>query len=379
MNDINYFLSHRLCIAKALRERGNDVVIGYGYDKHSQVPAVPQLSFNTWPFPLTRSGTNVFKELRSVFYIWKLVKQTKADIIHCVSVKPYLYGPMIARVLGVPGVVSAVAGLGTIFIRRNFLNRLLLLLLYPLYRLAFSHPNQIAIFQNEDDYRVLDAWLGIDRNRTFLIKGVGVNLGEFQCLDEPSSVITICFAARLLKDKGVLDFVAAATTLKQRGVKARFWLAGDPDPGNPSSLSDTEVRAIASQGIVEVLGYTHHIPALYAQSHIVCLPSYREGFPKSLMEAAAAGRPVVTTDVPGCRDAVIPGRTGLLVPPGNPVKLADELQKLIQNPVMRVSMGRAARRLAESEFTISQVVEQHFEVYRQIMSQTRIPNRNLIA
>lgn len=367
MNDFKYFLSHRLPIARALLESGNEVVVGYGYSEPDDMPNIAGINYQTLPLPLSRRGKNVFRELWSCFQILKLFKQVRPDLIHCISVKPYLYGGIAAKFSGVPGVVSAVAGLGTLFIRTDFWGKFLLSLLYPLYRFSFSHPNQIVIFQNEDDFKVLENWIGLDREKAFFIRGSGINLDDFCDFDEPNHIITVCLAARLLRDKGILDFVSAATILNKRGVRARFWLAGDLDTGNPTSLSARELTEISDRGIVEVLGFKESISTLYALSHIICLPSYREGFPKSLMEAAAAGRPVVTTDVPGCRDAIIPGRTGLLVPPGSPTKLADALQTLIENPDMRVAMGKAGRKLAESEFSVSHVVERHLEAYERLL------------
>ena len=164
------------------------------------------------------------------------------------------------------------------------------------------------------------------------------------------------------------EFISAARLIKSRGIKARFWLAGDEDIDNPSGLNKKDLKDIKKEGIVEVLGYQKDIPQLYASAHIICLPSYREGLPKSLIEAAAASRAIVTTDVSGCRDAIIPNKTGLLVPLKNYEKLADALQCLIENPKKREAMGKEGRKFAEKEFPIEKIVEGHLEIYQELLN-----------
>ena len=207
--------------------------------------------------------------------------------------------------------------------------------------------------------------------KTKLLKGSGVNLENFKYLEEPKSIPSVCFAARLLKDKGVYEFISAAKLINKRDIKARFLLAGDLDVKNPSGLSINDLKKLKQESCIEFLGYQENIPALFASSHIVCLPSYREGFPKSLMEAAAASRVVVTTDVPGCRDAIIPNKTGLLVPVKDYHKLADVLQWLIQNPKDRIEMGKAGRQLSEKEFSIKNIVKSHIDIYQELCNNNK--------
>jgi glycosyltransferase involved in cell wall biosynthesis len=176
-------------------------------------------------------------------------------------------------------------------------------------------------------------------------------------------------AARLLRDKGVVEFVGAARLLADRGVVVKSRLIGSPDPGNPTTITQDELSAWQAEGLVELPGYLSDIPEQYAQSHIVCLPSYREGLPKSLVEAAACGRPVVTTDVPGCRDAIEPGETGILVPARDATALADAIQELVESPEQRRAMGLAGRELAEREFAIERIVDQHLAIYRELEGQ----------
>ena len=232
-----------------------------------------------------------------------------------------------------------------------------------MYRAAFSHLNQIIIFQNQEDKKMMVKWGVLNSHKTRLLTGSGVKLENFINLEENTGVPVICFASRLLVDKGVYDFISAARLIKKRGIQARFLLAGDLDKENPSGLNIDDLKKIREEGFVEILGYQKDIPTLYSMSHIVCLPSYREGLPKSLMEAAAARRAVVTTDVPGCRDAIIPNKTGLLVPVRNSEALANAIQDLIENSKKRKTMGKAGRELAEKYFAIENIVDAHLKIY----------------
>ncbi|MNJ42963.1 N,N'-diacetylbacillosaminyl-diphospho-undecaprenol alpha-1,3-N-acetylgalactosaminyltransferase [compost metagenome] len=237
-----------------------------------------------------------------------------------------------------------------------------------MYRIALGKRNLRAVFQNPDDQQALVTIGAINSEKSVLIRGSGVNLSQYQFLAEDSSLPVVTFAARLLRDKGVVEFVEAARLLTMRGVQARFQLVGDPDPGNPTSISVNDIARWQKEGIVECLGYRPDMETVFRHSHIVVLPSYREGLPKVLIEAAACGRAVVTTDVPGCRDAVAPGESGLIVPVRNALALADAIQRLVDDSELRRSMGAAGRALAEREFAIESVVAQHLEIYRTLES-----------
>ena len=249
---------------------------------------------------------------------------------------------------------------------KNLKNYTIRSLLYPLYKIAFNHFNQKVILQNEDDLKLLVEWGILNPSKSKLIRGSGVDLGRFKKLEEPKGNIIVCFAARLIRDKGVYDFVSATQILKQRGIDAIFYLAGNLDRNNPTGLSLKDVDELKKNNNLKFLGFHKDVPTLFSKCHIICLPSYREGFPKSLMEAAAAGRAIVTTDVPGCRDAIIPNKTGLIVPIKSPEKLADALQKLIENPKDRIAMGKAGRKLAEKEFLIEKIVYKHLKIYQEL-------------
>jgi len=218
---------------------------------------------------------------------------------------------------------------------------------------------------------VEDLAVGVRMDKVVLIRGSGVDLSHYPLLPEPAGTPVVAMASRLLIDKGVVEFVEAARILRARGVSARFQLIGDLDPGNPASVSAETVRAWQKEGVVECLGFRSYIPALFLQAHVVALPSYREGLPKVLIEAAASGRAVVTTDMPGCRDAIEPDVTGLLVPARDTQVLVQALGRLIEDSALRQRMGQAGRALAEREFGIEKVVDAHLAIYRELVGVDR--------
>ena len=368
VNDLNFFCSHRLPIAEESKSRGFEVVIGYGELGAADPKLLENKGFKLRFIPMERGGKNLFKDLKTLFDIWKLFKSEKPNIVHLVTIKPYLYGGIVARLTRVPSLVSAVSGLGTIFIKQNFRAKFLRFLLYPVYYFAFNHKNQIVIVQNNEDAKLLASWGVLNQSKVKLIRGSGVKLSKFTDLNEHDSTPIVCFAARFLIDKGLYEYISAAHILRQRGLKARFFLVGGLDEKNNTGISAQDLRKIKEDGDVEVLGFCEDIPKLYAKSHIICLPSYREGLPKALIEAAAAGRAVVTTNVPGCRDAIEPGVSGILVPVMNKQALADAIEDLIENPKKRRNMGKAGRLLAEKEFRIEKIVNDHHKVYESLLN-----------
>ena len=368
VNDLSFFLSHRLPVAQAALAHDYDLIIGYGDSGDLPPEEISEMGFPVLHVPIDRGGVNPFRELCSLYLIWRLVRNFRPDVLHLITIKPYLYGGIIARLTRVPGVVSAVAGLGSVFVLTDWKARFFRSILYPIYRFSFNHSNHRVIVQNQDDASILFNWGVLKKQNIRLLRGSGVDLLAFKQLEESDGVPVVCFASRLLRDKGVYDFVEAARLIQKRGIEAKFWLAGDTDTHNPTGLTALELNSIRDEGVVDVLGFQNDIPVLFAKSHIICLPSfYGEGIPKALIEAAAASRAVVTTDHPGCRDAVIPNETGLLVPVKSPEKLANALQWLIEHPAERVVMGKAGRLLAEREFDIEKIVHGHLEIYTELL------------
>jgi len=367
INSLSFFCSHRLPIAEASKKEGYDVVIGYGELGGVDPTTLQKRGYKLYHIPMKRGGFNLFKDIKTLFYIWNFFKIERPNIVHLVTIKPYLFGGIISRFTKINCTVSAVSGLGSLFLNNNLKSKIILLLLYPIYKVVFNHHNQKIIFQNRDDVNFFLKWGVLDINKVQIIKGSGVKLENFTELKEQEGIPVVCLASRLLKDKGVHDFVSAARIIKKKNIQVRFCIAGALDSSNPSRLSNAEIKQIEEEGFVEILGYHEDIPSLFSKSHIICLPSYREGLPKTLIEAAAASRAVVTTDVPGCRDAIIPYKTGLLVPVKNPQKLADAIQWLIENPQKRVEMGKVGREHAAKEFTLEKTVQDHLDIYKELI------------
>lgn len=366
VNTTEFFISHRLPIALAALRDGYEVHIATGTAERAEELYLHGLTHHL--IPISRSQVQPLQECRSMAAIWRLMKYLNPDIVHLVTIKPVLYGGIAARLANKPSVVTAISGLGTVFSDNGIRNRFIRFIVTHLYRFALNHKRLKVIFQNKYDQKLLADACRLTDDQMTLIPGSGVSLEDYPYLREPDGVPVITFAARLIKEKGPYEFVEAARIIKKRGLTARFWLLGGPDPGNPNRVSERDISDWQEEKIVEVLGQTSHVAEYFSQSNIICLPSYYgEGLPKVLIEAAASGRAVVTTDHPGCRDAVLEGKTGLIVPIRNAVALADAIEKLIEFHALRSSMGKAARQFAEEQFTIEKVVKRHLLIYRQLM------------
>ena len=315
--------------------------------------------------PLSRPGIGMVREIRSALAIWRLVRRLRPDIVHLVTIKPVIYGGLAARLARVPAVVSAISGLGYVFLARGTGAALRRRLVFTAYRIALGHPNGRVIFQNRDDATLLEA--AVPRGHSALIRGSGVDPTRFRVFPLPEGPPLVVLAARLLWDKGVGEFVEAARILSERGVRARFALVGETDSENRSGIPADVVEEWRRDGVVEIWGRRDDMPEVFAQSTLVCLPSYREGLPKVLIEAAACGRAIVTTDVPGCREIVRDRDNGLLVPARDAQALAEGLRELIEDRELRDRMGVRGRERVEAEFADEHVVRATLDLYAQLL------------
>lgn len=365
VNAPEFFLSHRLPIALAARDEGYKVHVATA--DGDAVREIRSLGLVHHTVAIARSGQNPLAELGSIIGLYRLFRELRPDVVHLITIKPVLYGGIAARLAGISAVVAAVSGLGTVFVAQSKAARARRALVSWLYRMAFSQQRLAVIFQNPDDRDGLLAVGALKKEQVRMIRGSGVNLVNYSFVPESEGTPVVVMAARLLRDKGVYEFVEAARLLESRGVEVVMRLIGAPDPGNPTSVEQAELDGWAAEGVVELPGYCNDIALQYGAANIVCLPSYREGLPKGLVEAAACGRAVVTTDVPGCRDAIEPDVTGVLVPAKSAPSLADALQALIEEPERRMRMGKAGRELAEQAFSIDRIVEQHLAIYRELL------------
>lgn len=365
VNDADFFVSHRLAIAVAAREQGAEVHVAT--PRGPGIARIEQVDLGHHEIPMSRRGINPLAETRSLLALVRLFRKVRPDVVHLVTMKPVIYGGIAARLCHVPSVVAAVAGLGYLSDSTEAGGRWLRRATLPLLRSALGHPKLRVIFQNPDDKRALVSMTALREEQTVLIPGSGIELDRYRYLSEPEPPIVVTLASRLLKPKGIAEFVSAARQLRERGRDVRFRIAGAVDPGNPLTVTEDQLDRWRSEGDVEILGHRADIPALFAASHIVCLPSYYgEGVPRVLLEAAACGRPVVTTDSAGCRDAIVDGETGLLVPPRDATALANAIDALASDEKMRRRMGASGRLLAEQEFDVRRVVERHLEIYAEL-------------
>jgi glycosyltransferase involved in cell wall biosynthesis len=365
INDTAFFLSHRLPLAIAAKEKGYEVHVAAPIGK--SVAEIEEAGLIYHSIPLSRRGKNPFQELKSMRAMLCLMQNLKPDLVHLVTIKPILYGGLMARVLKIPAVVAAVSGLGSVFTTQTLRSKILRTGIKRLYRLALKHPNLKVIFQNEDDRQLLLHNKTFKESQTVLVRGSGVDMNAYKAHPENQDATPIVvMISRLLKDKGVLEYIAAAKMLKANKLNAEFLLIGESDYGNPAYIHDDLLTLWRSEGAVELLGFRKDIAQLMEKANLVVLPSYREGLPKVLIEAAACGRAVITTDVPGCRDAIEPNKTGLLVPVRDPKALAQAIEHLINNPNQRQEYGKAGRDLAEREFAIEHIVSAHMQVYQEL-------------
>jgi glycosyltransferase involved in cell wall biosynthesis len=357
-----FFISHRLALARAARAAGYQVHVLTDGATQAEANTLAQEGFALYRARIVRGMLAPLTDCRLLLSMCRLIRKLQPDIVHNVTAKPVLYGTIAARLLRVPLVVNAVSGLGYSFSddSRWLLSRLLRFG----YRRALRSRRVVVILQNEDDRRAFIRWRLAARRQIALIRGSGVDLREFAPAPEPEDTAPlVVLAARMLRDKGIGEFARAAGLLAARGCVASFVCAGPLDPDNPASLSAADMERLQSQTPLRWLGPVSDMPDLYRRAHVICLPSYREGLPKTLIEACAAGRPIVTTDVPGCREVVTDGINGLLVPPRDAHALADALERLIGDRALRLRMGAAARLRAEQEFGLDAIVRQTLDLY----------------
>ncbi len=359
-----YLYNFRLSLAQELKDRGNDVLLisppgPYG-------AKLRELGFRWEPLPMDRRSLNPFREARLLAYLWRLVRRERPHVVHNFTIKCAVYGSLAARLARVPLRINAVAGMGYVFTNNDFKARLLRPLVRALMRLALDGANARLILQNPDDLALFDKAGLVDMANVRLIPGSGVDVSRFReirALRGAPGTRRVLLSARLLWDKGVAEFAEAARLLHGEGRSIEFLLAGDPDPGNPAAIPEATIAKWVDDGLVTWLGHVEDMPGLLASVDMMALPSYREGLPKGLIEAAACGLPLVTTDVPGCREVVTDGVNGLLVPVRDSISLARAIARLQDDPVLASRLGKAARAKVLEQFDERIVIAETLLVY----------------
>jgi len=361
-----YLYNFRLPLAKYLREKGLEVILvsppgGYG-------PKLEENGFRWISVPMERRSLNPWKEFKLLRHLVKLYAKEKPDLVHHFTIKNVVYGSLAARMAGIKPRVNAVTGLGHIFTSNGWLARLIRPIVSRLLRVALQGDESLLILQNPDDYQAfVNAGLVLPKDIR-LIRGSGVDTERFK----PSSqkrqgVFRVLLATRLLWEKGVGEYVEAARNLKSHNQAIEFLLAGSPDPGNPASVPQAQIDAWAREGIITALGHLDKMEDILNEVDLVVLPSYREGLPRILLEAAAYGLPIVTTDAPGCREIVADDVNGFLVPCKDSAALVTAIQRILDNPEERARMGAASRSKVLAEFDQKIVLRETFDVYRELL------------
>lgn len=361
-----FFLSHRLPIALAAKDRGFDVtIVTHNTGRKDEILSN---GLNFIDIPFQRSGYDFFHELKCILLLRRIYKKHKPDVIHHVTLKASLLGCFACKTAGIKSVVNAISGFGYNFTggRKSLLQKTVLSMI----QFAFKSKDFKFILQNPDDKKQLESFSIVNNENIFIIKGSGVDLDEYAYSTEPESdKVKLLFPARVLYDKGISEFIKAAKECRSelKG-KAIFTIAGNCDSENLANMPESVLNSLLEDDYIEWIGFQKNIFKTMTDSHIIILPSYREGLPKSLIEACAVGRPIISTDVPGCRECVINNENGYLVPARDSKQLADKIRILVNDKSLRLSMGRKSRELAVKEFSIDNVIEKTVSIYNKILS-----------
>lgn len=360
-----FFLSHRLPVALAAQKAGWDVTIVTA--DTGKLKDIEAKGLKTINLPMSRSGMNIKEELGTMWFLYNLYKREQPDVVHHVGMKTILWGTLAAKFAGVNGVVNAVSGLGGFFADDN--KSMLAKVMPKVLKFSHDRKNLLVIFQNQEDRAMYVKKGIISDNQARFIKGSGVNLQAFCYTPEPTeSKVKIILTARMIVEKGVFLLTEAAKRLrKEYEGKAEFWLVGGIDD-HPGAITKEQLDKVCDGKYIKWLGYRTDVKELLQQSHIVAFPSYyMEGLPKSLIEACAIGRPIITTQSIGCKDTVDDGVNGYLIAPKEVGPLVEKLRLLIDDATLRQKMGQAAREKAEKEFSLDMVIERHLSIYDELI------------
>lgn len=360
-----FFCSHFLERAVAAAREGFDVVVVTHVTEHRE--KIEAAGLKVIHLALDRKSVNPFIALVGLFRLWKILRRERPSIVHNVALKPIILGSLAAMLMGRVPIVNAVVGGGFIFSSNGLVARSLRFPVGLALKLLLNPRKSRVVFENSDDLKSFVRLGYVDARDAVLIRGAGVDMARYTQNDVAADIPLIVLPARLLWDKGIGEFVEAARLLKRNGVTARFVVVGGSDPGNRASIDEETLRRWREEAVVEFWGFRRDMPAVLAKAAVVCLPSYREGLPKALLEGMAAGLPCVTTDVPGCREAVSDGFNGLLIPPRDHHSLAAALRTLVGDVQMRVAMGANGHSMASNAFSSGLITEFTLEVYRDLL------------
>ena len=360
-----FFLSHRKDIALRAQKEGYDVTIVA--EDTGKSKEIESLGLNFINLPIDKTGTNIFQELKTFKFLYSLFKKNKSDVVHLVGLKTILWGGLAAKLLKVKGLVTAVSGLGVMF-SPEYNKKLMPKAILRVLRFIHSRKNTYCVFHNTDDIDLFIKNKVIDAKYCVRTMGSGINLNQYKYTEEPSSdKLRVLFTARMVEDKGVLVLIEAANLLREKYQdKVEFLLCGGLET-NPLAVSKEKLDELCDGTYIQWLGKRSDVQNLLESSHVFAFPSYyKEGLPKSCIEAAAIGRPIITCDSVGCRDTVIDGETGYLVPKKDSKAVAEKLDILFNDNELRKTMGIKSRKYAEEKFSIEDVIQVHIDIYNNI-------------
>lgn len=361
-----FFCSHFIDRALAAKQAGYEVGVITRVCAHGE--AIRSAGLKLIPLDMSRRGKNLWRELGVIRRLLRIYWAERPNLVHHFALKPILYGTLAARLAGVKTIINAPVGMGYAFSSRQWKARLIRPFVIWGYKWLMNPPGSRVVLENPDDERLLIGLRIVNAGHTSVIRGAGVDPQRFGVSPEPEGVALVVLAARMLWDKGVGEFVEAARILAAASIAARFVLVGDADLANPTAIPESQLATWQAAGIVEWWGHRDDMPKVLSQANIVCLPSYREGLPKVLIEAAACGRAIVATDVPGCREIVRHGESGLLVPARDAQALSEALKRLILDASERQRMGRRGREIAVAEFSVEKVAHETLALYRSLLA-----------
>lgn len=361
-----FFKSHRLAFALAAQSIGFQVHIATSITTCEKL--FISYGFHVHQVDFKRSSQNPILLTVNFFRILYLYLRLRPQVVHLVTIQPVILGGLAARIVGQKNIVFAVSGLGHVFTSLSFFGRCRKKLILVFYRISLSVRSKRIIFQNCDDRNCLDSVCHFDPHQIRMIPGCGVDLDFFYFSKAPTTPLVVTMASRLLRTKGVIEFFQAAHYLYLKNTNIKFQIVGESDIENPASLTPKDIESMSSSPFIEFLGHRDDLNDIFAHSSIIVLPSYLEGFPKVLCEASASGRAIITTDVPGCRDVIDPGITGILVQPRNFIALAEGIEYLSNNIELIEKFGLNARRKAEESFDLNLITCQHLLIYSELTS-----------
>jgi glycosyltransferase involved in cell wall biosynthesis len=360
-----YFVSHRLNLAKFAIERGYEVSLLSNMGTHENF--INSIGVKTIHWPIQRKSRNPLKELYVIYSLFKLVKQYKPNLIHAVAIKPIFYTVLSSMLTNLNGVVLAFGGLGFIFRSKKVVAKFLRFFIVFMFKRIVDNSNVRLIIQNKDDRSILKNLNIINYKRIRLIRGVGIDLNEYIPAHKRNDIPLVILPARMLWDKGVGDFVNCARLCAKNNINARFALIGEPDIHNPESIPESKIQEWVDLGFVEYWGRQENMLKVYNKADIVCFPSYHEGLPKALLEAASCQLPIVCYNVPGCREIVINNKNGFVVPFKDENAMFSSIDKLLKDSILRTKMGFDGRQIVSEHFEEGRVISETIKVWDEII------------